>query len=85
MTDEAGEPEMRVVDDVAVPGPVELLQDIATNAARTTTGPRIVAKIGRVAPNFPDLIERQLNYPAYTNELMFGCTGGDFTHGLLPL
>jgi phytoene dehydrogenase-like protein len=44
---------------------------------------RIVAKIARVAPNFPDLIERQLNYPAYTYELMFGCTGGDFTHGLL--
>jgi phytoene dehydrogenase-like protein len=44
---------------------------------------RIVAKITKVAPNFPDLIERQLNYPAYTYELMFGCTGGDFTHGLL--
>ena len=44
---------------------------------------RIVAKIAAAAPNFPDLIERQLNYPAYTYELMFGCTGGDFTHGLL--
>jgi phytoene dehydrogenase-like protein len=44
---------------------------------------RIVAKIARVAPNFPELIDRQLNYPAYTYELMFGCTGGDFTHGLL--
>ncbi len=44
---------------------------------------RIVAKITAVAPNFPDLIDRQLNYPAYTYELMFGCTGGDFTHGLL--
>ena len=44
---------------------------------------RIVAKIATVAPNFPSLIERQLNYPAYTYELMFGCTGGDFTHGLL--
>jgi phytoene dehydrogenase-like protein len=44
---------------------------------------RIVAKIATVAPNFPDLIDRQLNYPAYTYELMFGCTGGDFTHGLL--
>jgi phytoene dehydrogenase-like protein len=44
---------------------------------------RIVAKISRMAPNFPDLIERQFNYPAYTYELMFGCTGGDFTHGLL--
>ena len=44
---------------------------------------RIVEKIARVAPGFPDLVERQLNYPAYTYELMFGCTGGDFTHGLL--
>ena len=44
---------------------------------------RIVAKAASVAPNFPDLIERQFNYPAYTYELMFGCTGGDFTHGLL--
>jgi phytoene dehydrogenase-like protein len=44
---------------------------------------RIVAKITAFAPNFPDIIERQFNYPAYTYELMFGCTGGDFTHGLL--
>lgn len=44
---------------------------------------RIVAKIAGVAPNFPELVERQINYPAYTYELMFGCTGGDFTHGLL--
>ncbi len=44
---------------------------------------RIISKIAAVAPNFPDLIERQFNYPAYTYELMFGCTGGDFTHGLL--
>jgi phytoene dehydrogenase-like protein len=44
---------------------------------------RIVATISARAPNFPDLIERQINYPAYTYELMFGCTGGDFTHGLL--
>jgi phytoene dehydrogenase-like protein len=44
---------------------------------------RLVAKISGVAPNFPDLVERQFNYPAYTYELMFGCTGGDFTHGLL--
>ena len=44
---------------------------------------RIVAKVASFTPNFPDLIERQFNYPAYTYELMFGCTGGDFTHGLL--
>jgi phytoene dehydrogenase-like protein len=44
---------------------------------------RVVDKVAAVAPNFPDLVERQFNYPAYTYELMFGCTGGDFTHGLL--
>ena len=44
---------------------------------------RIVARIATVAPNFPDSIERQISYPAYTYELMFGCTGGDFTHALL--
>ena len=44
---------------------------------------RIVSRIATIAPNFPDLIERQLNYPAYTYEMMFGCTEGDFTHGLL--
>ena len=44
---------------------------------------RMVAKVASFAPDFPDLIERQFNYPAYTYELMFGCTGGDFTHGLL--
>jgi phytoene dehydrogenase-like protein len=44
---------------------------------------RIVEKIATVAPSFPELIDRQFNYPAYTYELMFGCTGGDFTHGLL--
>jgi phytoene dehydrogenase-like protein len=50
---------------------------------RDAMADRIVAKITSLAPNFPDLIERQFNYPAYTYELMFGCTGGDFTHGLL--
>jgi phytoene dehydrogenase-like protein len=44
---------------------------------------RMVERIAKAAPNFPDLIDRQLNYPAHTYELMFGCTGGDFTHGLL--
>ncbi len=53
------------------------------NRLRDEMGARLVAKIAAAAPNFPDLIERQLNYPAFTYELMFGCTGGDFTHGLL--
>ena len=44
---------------------------------------RIVERVAAVAPNFPDAIERQIAYPAYSYELMFGCTGGDFTHALL--
>ena len=44
---------------------------------------RIVERVASVAPNFPDAIERQIAYPAYSYELMFGCTGGDFTHALL--
>ena len=50
---------------------------------RDNMAERVVAKVAAVAPNFPEIIERRLNYPAYTYELMFGCTGGDFTHGLL--
>jgi phytoene dehydrogenase-like protein len=55
----------------------------AQTQLRDEMAERIVAKITRFAPNFPEVIERQLNYPAYAYELMFGCTGGDFTHGLL--
>jgi phytoene dehydrogenase-like protein len=44
---------------------------------------RIIDKITRYVPDFPHLVERQFNYPAYTYELMFGCTGGDFCHGLM--
>jgi phytoene dehydrogenase-like protein len=44
---------------------------------------RVITKITEMAPNFRDVIDRQLNYPSYTFELMFGCTGGDFCHGLL--
>jgi phytoene dehydrogenase-like protein len=53
------------------------------NRLRDQMAERIVGRLAKFAPNFPDLIDRQLNYPAYTYELMFGCTGGDFTHGLL--
>ena len=52
-------------------------------ALRDQMAERIVARITERAPNFPDLIERQFNYPASAYERMFGCTGGDFTHGLL--
>ncbi len=53
------------------------------NRQRDQMAERIVAKIAKFAPNFPEVIDRQINYPAFTYELMFGCTGGDFTHGLL--
>ena len=55
----------------------------AQGRLRDLMAQRIVDKIASVAPNFPELIDRQLNYPAHTYELMFGCTGGDFCHGLL--
>ena len=55
----------------------------ADTAARRDGGAHRRPRSASMAPNFPDLIERQFNYPAYTYELMFGCTGGDFTHGLL--
>lgn len=44
---------------------------------------RVIERVAEYAPNFPDSIERQVAYPAYSYELMFGCTGGDFTHSLL--
>jgi phytoene dehydrogenase-like protein len=44
---------------------------------------RVIERVAEYAPNFPDCIERQVSYPAYSYELMFGCTGGDFTHSLL--
>jgi phytoene dehydrogenase-like protein len=55
----------------------------AQSRLRDEMAARMVDRITTFAPNFPELIERQFNYPAYTYELMFGCTGGDFTHGLL--
>jgi phytoene dehydrogenase-like protein len=44
---------------------------------------RMIERVAAYAPNFPGSIERQISYPAYSYELMFGCTGGDFTHALL--
>jgi phytoene dehydrogenase-like protein len=44
---------------------------------------RVVAKITSMAPNFPDVIDRQLTYASYTFDMMFGCTDGDFCHGLI--
>ena len=53
----------------------------AQGRVRDEMAERMVAKIAAAAPNFPDLIDRQLNYPAYTYELMFGCTGGTSATG----
>jgi phytoene dehydrogenase-like protein len=44
---------------------------------------RIVQRIEGIAPDFRDLIERQLVYPSYTYERMFGAPEGDFCHGLI--
>lgn len=44
---------------------------------------RVVDRITSVAPNFPDIIDRQMTYASYAYELMFGCTDGDFCHGLI--
>jgi len=50
---------------------------------RDAMADRIVSRLTELAPNFPDIVERQFSYPASAYERMFGCTGGDFTHGLL--
>jgi phytoene dehydrogenase-like protein len=44
---------------------------------------RIVAKMTRYAPNFRDSILHQATFAPYHYESMFGCTGGDFCHGLI--
>ena len=44
---------------------------------------RVVTKISAMAPNFRDVIDRQLTYASYTFDMMFGCTDGDFCHGLI--
>ena len=55
----------------------------AQGLSSTKSSRKPMTKLTRLAPNFPDLVERQFNYPAYAYERMFGCTGGDFCHGLL--
>ena len=37
----------------------------------------------RYAPNFRDSIVHQATFAPYHYESMFGCTGGDFCHGLI--
>jgi phytoene dehydrogenase-like protein len=75
-------PGKHVASSFAFYAPIGANHDEAAKL-RDEMAERIVARIAAHAPNFPDLIERQFNYPAYTYERMFACTGGDFTHGLL--
>jgi phytoene dehydrogenase-like protein len=44
---------------------------------------RMVARLTTMAPDFPDLIDRQMTYASYAYEMMYGCTDGDFCHGLI--
>jgi phytoene dehydrogenase-like protein len=44
---------------------------------------RVIDKIGRYAPNFRDAIVQQATFAPYHYESMFGCTDGDFCHGLI--
>jgi len=44
---------------------------------------RIIDKLCRYAPNFRDVILHQATFAPYHYESMFGCTGGDFCHGLI--
>jgi len=53
------------------------------NQLKDEIAERVIARIAQMAPNFPVVIERTLVYPSYTYEMMFGCTDGDFCHGLL--
>ena len=44
---------------------------------------RMVDKMTRYAPNFRDSIVHQATFAPYHYEAMFGCTDGDFCHGLI--
>jgi phytoene dehydrogenase-like protein len=44
---------------------------------------RVIDKVTRYAPNFRDAINNQANFASIHYERMFGCAGGDFTHGLI--
>jgi len=44
---------------------------------------RIIDKLTRYAPNFRESIRAQATFAPYHYESMFGCTDGDFCHGLI--
>jgi phytoene dehydrogenase-like protein len=43
----------------------------------------VIDKLTRYAPNFREAIRHQATFAPYHYESMFGCTGGDFCHGLI--
>ena len=44
---------------------------------------KVVQKISRYAPNFPDVVLRQITFAPYHMNSMFGAPNGDYCHGLL--
>ena len=44
---------------------------------------RIIDKVTRYAPNFRESILHQATFAPYHYESMFGCTNGDYCHGLI--
>lgn len=44
---------------------------------------RVIDKITRLAPNFKDIVIRQITFAPYHMNTMFGAPSGDFCHGLL--
>jgi len=44
---------------------------------------RVFDKVERYAPGFRDVIVKQATFAPYHYESMFGCTDGDFCHGLI--
>jgi phytoene dehydrogenase-like protein len=44
---------------------------------------KVIDKLNRYAPNFKDSIVDKAVFAPYHYESMFGCTAGDFTHGLI--
>jgi phytoene dehydrogenase-like protein len=44
---------------------------------------KVIDKVNRYAPNFRDSIINKAVFAPFHYESMFGCTGGDFTHGVI--
>jgi phytoene dehydrogenase-like protein len=44
---------------------------------------RVIDKLTRLAPNFPDILIRHTTFASFHYDTMFGAPGGDFCHGLI--